>query len=88
MLPAMGKSIPGALGADVAMALSAGGRLLGGRPGGKAAVGLAVHSDAPVAPGLFGDPIDDRARIVAVVLIGNDVAGVVCIPRVYATTPT
>ena len=43
------------------------------RPSGEAAVGLTVHSHAPVAPGLFGNPIDYRTCIVSVKLVRNDV---------------
>src|SRR6202011_5007201 len=51
--------------------LERGGRALGGGPCCKPAVALAVHAHTTVAPGLLGDPIDDRTRILAVMLIGH-----------------
>ena len=37
----------------------------------KAVVAAALHSDASIAPGLFGDPVDHGTNIVSVVFIWN-----------------
>ena len=42
--------------------------------GSKGAVGAPVHAHATVAPALLRDPVDDRARILAVILERNDLA--------------
>lgn len=44
-------------------------------PLGEAAVAAAVHADAPIAPGLRGDPVDHRRGVVAVAPEGNDGVG-------------
>ena len=58
--------MPGAIGSDVAIALSAGGSFFADRPGDEAAVARALHADAPIAPWLLSDPVDHGARVVAV----------------------
>src|SRR5581483_8172450 len=40
-----------------------------GSPSRETAVGTAVHADSAVAPGLHGDPINDRPHILAIMLI-------------------
>ncbi len=46
----------------------------GGGPCGKTAVAVPVHSDAAIAPGLFGDPADHRPRVLAIMLERNNSA--------------
>src|SRR5882672_3659581 len=36
------------------------------RPLSECAVGAAIHSHTAIAPGLLGDPIDDRPRVIAI----------------------
>src|ERR1019366_9119517 len=52
---------------------------LGSGPRHEAAITLAVHSHATVAPWLLGNPIDYSARIVAVVLVRGDFRGALAI---------
>src|SRR5689334_9043988 len=39
-----------------------------GRPLGKGTIGTAIHTHTPIAPGLLGNPVDDRTRILTIVL--------------------